>query len=69
MVSKRKNPAAVALGRERWKNLSAAERSEAGRAAVTNRWGEATEEEKLAAGQRLAAARAAARKRREKNGN
>ncbi len=37
-VKKRKDPAAVSLGKKRWKGVDAATRSEALRRAVTARW-------------------------------
>jgi len=61
MASKKKNPAAVALGKERWKGLSEEEVREHQSAAASARWEDATEEERAAIGKRLAEARAKAR--------
>lgn len=63
---KPKDPAAVALGQKRWKGVPARKRSEIARAAVSERWQNATEAERAAQGARLAKARkdaAAARKK------
>lgn len=67
MKEKEKDPAAVALGEKRWQGVSKKKRSELTRAAVAERWSNASEEERAAVGARLAKARkAAARKRAEK---
>jgi hypothetical protein len=58
----KKNTAAVALGKRRWKNVEPEARSEIGRAAAKSRWENATEEERAELGKKLADARAAARK-------
>jgi hypothetical protein len=63
----RKNAAAQALAKRRWKDTTKAERTEALRATANARWDETTEEERKAWGAKLAAARAAARKRKGKN--
>ena len=66
MPGKKKNAAAVALGKKRWQGVKAEERSAALTAAVESRWKNATEADRAALGEKLAAARAAARKKKEK---
>jgi len=60
MKDKAKDPAAVSLGRKRWKGVPAKERSEITRAAVSERWQNASAAERMAQGARLAKARKAA---------
>ncbi|HEX4164630.1 MAG TPA: hypothetical protein VHZ55_04085 [Bryobacteraceae bacterium] len=60
----KKDPAAVALARKRWDNASDAEREEAGRRRAQGHWDNASKKERAAVGAMLAAARAAARKKR-----
>ena len=66
MPGKKKNAAAVALGKKRWQGVKAEERSAALTAAVESRWKNATAADRAALGEKLAAARAAARKKKEK---
>ena len=57
----KKDEAAVALAKKRWKDVSASDREAAGRTAALGRWDKASEADKLAVGKKLAAARAAKR--------
>ena len=66
MPGKKKNAAAVALGKKRWQGVKAEERSAALTAAVQARWKNTTEADRAAQGKKLAEASAAARKKKEK---
>lgn len=58
-----KDQATQALAAKRWKNISKEDRRELSKAMNAARWGDKTEEEKQAEGQRLAKASAAKRKK------
>jgi anthranilate phosphoribosyltransferase len=62
MAKGKKNEVAQALVARRWKKTTKEERSTVARTMNESRWANATPEERAALGQRLAAARAKARK-------
>jgi hypothetical protein len=64
----KKDQAAVALAKKRWKGATQEEKSATGRNAAEARWNTASSKEREAVGARLAAARKAARDRRAKTG-
>jgi hypothetical protein len=66
-MSTRKNAAAVALGKRRFKGMNAKELAAYQSETAKSRWENATEEERRKHGAKLAEARAAARKGKKKN--
>jgi predicted Fe-S protein YdhL (DUF1289 family) len=66
-MARRESPAAQ-LARQRWKKKTPEQRSDVARELNSARWDKATPEDRAAVGARLAKARAAARKKKAKNG-